>query len=111
MNTVPVRIHAQLGPGVLLKIPTGEKGPRIRGWQRLRQTDMTPEYLASLNHGQNIGVLLGAASEGLCSIDIDNDNQLEAFLRLNLGLRESLISRGARGGNVWIRSRGRIPAT
>ena len=101
-----VRIRDQLGPCVLLKVPTGKKGPRIRGWQRLGQTDMTPEYLASLNHGQNIGVLLGAASEGLCSIDIDNDNQLEAFLRLNPGLRESLISRGSRGGNIWLRIKG-----
>ena len=104
-----VRIRDQLGPCVLLKVPTGKKGPRIRGWQRLRQTDMTPEYLASLNHGQNIGVLLGAASEGLCSIDIDNDNQLEAFLGINPGLRESLISRGARGGNVWLRVQGEYP--
>jgi hypothetical protein len=67
----------------------------------------TPEYLASVNPGQN--VLLGAASEGLCFIDIDNDNQLEAFLRLNPGLRESLISRGARNGNVWIRVQGKYP--
>ena len=63
---------------------------------------MTPAYLASLNHGQNIGVLLGAASEGLCTIDVDDDDRLEAFLSLNPCLRESLISRGSRGGNVWI---------
>ena len=68
-----VRIRDQLGPCVLLKVPIGEKGPRIRGWQRLRQTDMTLEYLASVNHGQNIGVLLGGPSEGLCTIDADGD--------------------------------------
>ena len=104
-----VRIRDQLGPCVLLKVPIGEKGPRIRGWQRLRQTDMTPEYLASLNHGQNIGVLLGAASEGLCTIDVDDDDRLEDFLSLNPHLRESLISRGSRGGNIWLRIKGPYP--
>jgi hypothetical protein len=79
------------------------------GWQKLTLADMTPSYLAGLNHGQNIGVLLGAASDGLCSIDADNDEYLEEFLKLNPGLRETLISRGARGGNVWLRIDGPYP--
>ena len=33
--------------------------------------DMTPAYLAGLDHGQNIGVVLGTASERLCTIDAD----------------------------------------
>jgi hypothetical protein len=64
---------------------------------------MTPEYLAGLNHGGNIGVSLGKASGGLCTIDADTDGFLESFLIANPDLRESLISKGARGGNVWVR--------
>jgi putative DNA primase/helicase len=104
------RIRNQLGPCVLLGIPLGQKGPRTRGWQKLTPSDMTPAYLESLNHGQNIGVLLGAASQGLCTIDADDDDLLESFLTLNPGLRESLISRGERGGNVWLRIAGDYPA-
>jgi hypothetical protein len=103
------RIQEQLGPCVLLAIPPREKGPRKPGWQKLKLTDMTPDYLAGLDYGQNIGVLLGAASEGLCSIDADNDEYLEEFLDLNPKLRQSLISRGARGGNVWLRIKGQYP--
>ncbi len=78
-----VRIRDQLGPCVLLRIPLGEKGPRTKDWQKLTPADMTPPYLASLNHGDNIGVSLGAASEGLCTIDADNEKFLESFLSLN----------------------------
>jgi len=59
-------ILRQLGPCVLLSIPPGEKGPRLKGWQNLTRNDMRADYLTGLNHGNNIGVLLGAASEGLC---------------------------------------------
>ena len=55
---------------------------------------VAPGYLANLNHGHNIGVLLGQASNGLCTIDCDDDAALEAFLRCNPQLRDSLISRG-----------------
>ena len=103
-----VRIRDQLGPCVLLPIPLGEKGPRTKDWQKLTPADMSP-YLASLNHGHNIGVSLGAASEGLCTIDADNEEFLESFLSLNPAFRESLISLGARGGNVWLRIQGQFP--
>src|SRR5262245_36869350 len=99
----------QLGPCVLLGIPAGEKGPRIRGWQKLKQEDMTQEYLAGLNHGGNIGVLLGQTSGGLCTIDADTDAFLDLFLSSNPHLRESLISKGARGGNVWVIPSGEYP--
>jgi hypothetical protein len=69
---------------------------------------MTAEYLAEFN-GSNVGVLLGKASEGLCSIDCDSEAALESFLESNPQLRESLISRGQRGGNVWVRVVGEYP--
>jgi len=100
------RIQDQLGTCVLLPIPHREKGPRVPRWQKLTLADMTPGYVADLSHGQNIGVSLGAASMALCTIDVDNDEFLESFIRLNPALRESLISRGARGGNIWLRISG-----
>ena len=48
---------------VLLPIKRGNKGPSgkaMEGWQNFTAAKMQePEYLASLNHGANIGVLLG----------------------------------------------------
>ena len=107
MNTD--QILAQLGPCVLLDIPRGKKGPNTKEWQKLTLTHMTPEYLASLNGSKNIGVSLGAASQGLCSIDVDNDDELERFLSLNPALQGSLISRGVRGANIWVRIKGDYP--
>ena len=103
------QILAQLGQCVLLAIFPGEKGPRRRGWQKLTHAEMTRAYLAGLNHGQNTGVLLRSASEGLCTIDVDNDDPLGEFLSLNPRLRQSLISRGSRGGNIWLRIKGPYP--
>ena len=67
-----------------------------------------PVYLKRLSRG-NIGVLLGKPSSGLCSIDIDADDQLEPFLDLNPKLRESFRTRGARGANVWVQVLGPYP--
>ena len=102
------KIIKLIGPAVLLPIPTRDKGPKIPGWQKLTLSEMTASYLASLEGG-NIGVLLGAASGGLVSIDADSDDFLEAILVANPWLRESLITQGARGGNVWLRTQGTFP--
>jgi putative DNA primase/helicase len=92
---------------VLLPIPLGCKGPRIKGWQHFTSEKMKePEYLAELNNGNNIGVLLG---RGLITIDIDNDDAVEPFLTLNPKLRETLRSRRARGCNLWARIKGTYP--
>ena len=107
--SIPEKIIERIGPAVLLPIPSGEKGPKLAGWQKLTLADMKPEYLVGLNHGNNIGVLLGAASGGLVTVDCDDNKFLEEFLAVNPGLRESLISKGARGGNVWARIKGSFP--
>jgi hypothetical protein len=52
-----------------LPIPTGKKKPGIEGWQKLRPTEADlPRYF---NNNQNIGLLLGAPSNGLTDIDLD----------------------------------------
>ena len=58
--SIPEKIIERIGPAVLLPIPSGEKGPKLAGWQKLTLADMTPDHLDSLNHGNNIGVLLKA---------------------------------------------------
>jgi hypothetical protein len=65
-----------------------------------------PEYLAQLNHDGNIGVLLGS---GLVTIDLDRDEVVEQFLRLNPKLCETLRSRRVRGCNFWLRIKGNYP--
>ena len=94
---------------VMVPIARGEKGPRMKGWQDLTTAAMSnPLHLAQLLAG-NIGVLLGAPSNGLCSIDIDDDSMVEPFLDLNPRFRETLQTRGARGRNIWIRVVGEYP--
>ena len=103
------RIREQLGPCVLLAIPAWKKGPTTKAWQELTLDHMTSDYFASFNGEQNIGVSLGTASVGLCTIDVDKDSELEGFLSLNPALQESLSSCGARGANIWIRVKGDYP--
>ncbi len=96
---------------VFLPIPPGEKGPRLTGWQKVTVASMAdPSYIARLNQGGNIGILLGKPSGGLCSIDVDDDAALEEFLALNPALRGTLCTRRARGGNVWVRIKGDYPS-
>lgn len=53
-----------------IPVPFREKGPTISGWTELR---ITQETAAQYFNGapQNIGIILGEVSGGLCDIDID----------------------------------------
>lgn len=87
---------------LLLAWPRGEKGTRKK-WGHLTAAEMEkPAYLQTLEAG-NIGVAQGAVSNGLCSIDFDIEDFTESFLELNPKLSETLITRGARGCNIWVR--------
>jgi hypothetical protein len=59
-------------------------------------------YIAKLATG-NIGVAQGDVSNGLCSIDLDIDNEVTGFLALNPILATSLRTKAQRGCNVWFR--------
>ena len=88
---------------LLLPIRTGTKKPSGK-WRHLTIGDMAnPKHIAKLSRAANIGVALGDASNGLCSIDIDNDALVEPFLEMNPFLRDTLCSKGARGCNFWVR--------
>lgn len=104
------QLYALLGEDtVLLPIPDKKKGPIFKGWQNttVEQTKES-KYQRKLQNG-NIGVLLGEASNGLCSIDLDSDEVFNEFLELNPKLKETLQTKGARGANVWVRIIGDYP--
>lgn len=99
------------GPAVLLPIPAGQKKPSDPGWQQFGDEEMSnPDYIARFNNGGNIGVVLGLPSGGLCSIDIDEDELVEEFLKCNPVLRATLRTRRLWGCNFWVRVTGPYPA-
>ena len=105
------KIQKLIPYAVLLPIPEGQKGPRFKDWNKKRyETTKTPKYKAWLQREGNTGVLLGQASDGLCSIDIDIDEIADEFLEANPQLKNSLITRGHRGCNVWVKLDGPYPA-
>lgn len=94
---------------VLISIPRGKKGPIFKGWQNTTLEIMgREEHQRALVRG-NIGVLLGTPSGGLCAVDVDSDQGLNEFLETNPLLRGTLITRGARGGQVWLQVCGEYP--
>jgi P4 family phage/plasmid primase-like protien len=103
------QLQELLGPAVLLPIKRGKKGPEFDDWQTTTLADMTPENLAVLDYRHNIGVLLGKASAGLCSIDVDAEEDVAPFLALNPKLESTLRTKGKRGCNLWIRVKGQFP--
>ena len=92
---------------ILVPIRRGSKKPIPKDWQNTTLTQMQdPEYLAQLNHGGNLGVLLGG---GRVTIDLDRDGDVETFLALNPTLRQTLRTRRVRGCNLWVRIKGPYP--
>ncbi len=98
-----------LGDGVVLvPIPRGKKKPSVP-WGDLQPTAMRNlAHIKSLNKG-NIGVIQGKKSGGICSIDIDHDDEVAPFLDLNPALAKSLRTKGQRGENIWLQMSGHYP--
>jgi hypothetical protein len=109
MSNVIDSILALTGPAVLLDVMKGGKAPRERDWQKIALADMTPHYLSKLRG--NIGVSLGRASNGLHSIDCDDEQTFLRLLDANPRFADTLQSRGNRGGNFWLRIEGDAPKT
>jgi hypothetical protein len=98
-----------LGPALLLCWRLGSKGGS-RKWKHLRLSDMNDSaYLVKLEKAGNIGVALGAVSNGLVTIDIDDDDLVEPFLEANPLLKDTLRTAAQRGCNVWVRCVGEYP--
>ena len=99
------RVRELLRGAVLLKVNRGTKKAAQTGWQKLTVADMTEAYFATFGCS-NIAVVVGSASGGLCSIDVDSDEDLANFLELNPKLRGTLTTRRVRGANLWLPSKG-----
>ena len=92
-----------LGPALLLPWPAGCKGNRKK-WKHLQLPDMSAStHLAELEKAGNIGVALGKVSNGLITIDIDDEDYLEPFLQANPLVRNTLRTTAQRGCNIWLR--------
>jgi hypothetical protein len=92
-----------LGPALLLPWPAGCKGSPKK-WKHLQLTDMSaPSHLAELERAGNIGVVLGRASNGLLTLDFDDEDYIERFLEANPLLRTTLRTTAQRGCNIWLR--------
>ena len=104
------RIVRLLGDrALLIPIPPRHKGPK-RPWKDVPQTAMrNPAHIRQLSRG-NIGVVMGKRSGGICSIDIDHDDEAQRFLDLNPDLAKSLRTKGARGENIWLQMLGPYPS-
>jgi hypothetical protein len=105
-------ILPRLGVDAVL-LPVGsKKNPIGNGWQKRRYDQtQTPKYQEKLKKNPAIGVLLGAASQGLCSIDCDCDYFKSELLKLNPSLRDTLQTKAKKGGNLWVVVEGYIPRT
>ncbi len=104
------QIISLLGKVVLLPVLYGEKGCKLNGWNNFTWEDtQKPEHQKMLLRYGNTGVLLGEASGMLITVDCDNDEFLDEFLAANPSMRASLITKGRRGGNVWLKISGQCP--
>ena len=95
-------------PDFYINIP--ENGWQKRTFEITQRASYQRQLLAACKRGGNIGVLLGPASGDLCTVDIDTDDEIETFLKLNPKLVSSLRTRGANGCQIWVRIVGPYPA-
>ena len=103
------RLLELLGPAVLLPWASRSKGDH-RKWKHIQLADMKDDkHLAKLEKAGNIGVALGKLSDGLISIDLDDDYHPDRFLEANPLLAATLRTRAYRGCNIWIRCTGDYP--
>ena len=97
-------LQSLFGSCVFLKWPRGMKGDK-RKWKHLTLDDMTPKYRTDILDG-NIGIALGKVSNGLCAIDLDDDDLVQPFLQANPWAVNTTMTKGARGCQIWVRIKG-----
>ena len=95
IKSVIESLTARLGDCVLIPVKPKEKAPAITGWQSLTiEATKRDDYWAAFSDESNIGVVLGSASGGLCTVDLDSDEAAEKFLEVNPALAGCLQTRG-----------------
>lgn len=97
---------------VLIPIKGGSKASSVKGWSKLEfKKTQVETYQRRLAAAPAIAVCLGSQSEGICSIDYDDDSALVEFIDLNPSLKTSLTTTGKRGCNIWLKITGDYPRT
>jgi hypothetical protein len=105
------QIRGLVGKDALL-IPCAFKSKQPIGtWKNKTAEDMSdPQHLAKLYKAGNVAVVLGKVSNGLVSIDFDDDSALTNFKRSNPAIWNTLMTKGKRGANLWYRMTGDFPS-
>jgi hypothetical protein len=94
---------------VLIYVNRGSKIPAYKGWRNLTYAQtQTDAYQRDLCHYSNTAVVLGGV-DNLCPIDCDTKLMLDEMLSLNPAFASSLITRGERGGQIWLYVTGNRP--
>lgn len=103
--------HQFFPHGVLLPIPKAQKGPRINGWQKLTfEASQAPEFQALLQAADNIGLLLGIASDNVIDLDLDSASAVRRLCELNLPLlNKTFQTVGSRGRHFFFQIEGPYP--
>jgi putative DNA primase/helicase len=86
----------------------GTKIPMVKYTQETLESTRRPAYQALLEQS-NVAIRLGEHSGGLCAIDFDDDQSLEAFLKVNPALAHSARWKGRRGAQIGVRMSGAYP--
>jgi hypothetical protein len=107
------QIYSLIPRAVLLVVKSGEKRPKTKDWQKVTFADTQDgDYQESLRRHLNTGVLLGRASGGLCTIDVDSDEFFRNLIQANLETSPeiaSLVTRCKRGAQFWLYIQGDYP--
>ena len=102
LNDVRALLERDGRHAVLLPIESGQKGPRWKDWSTVKyEQTLRASYQAQLSKWANTGILLGAPSNDLCAFDWDTEAGLNTFLALNPAFKNTLCTRGERGGQLW----------
>lgn len=97
---------------VLLPIKKGGKATSVKKWTSLDfAKTQGGTFQSRLTLAPAIAVSLGEPSEGICSIDFDDDDAHFEFIALNPKLKASLTTKGRRGCNIWLKMVGDYPRT
>jgi P4 family phage/plasmid primase-like protien len=108
VNPTLQKLYSIFGQAVFIPVGLGSKKPTGTGWHKVtfaesRQAAYQAELEQAVSRGGNIGVALGPLSDGLMSIDIDEDSHVDQFLKLNPALGNTTRTRGKRGCQFFIR--------
>jgi hypothetical protein len=88
----------------LIPIVPRLKKPSVADWPAIRASDLQkPEFRALFVGETGIGMVCGQASQGLCFVDVDRDDLVDAVESASPELAGTVRIRGARGAKWLVR--------